>query len=103
MKRCPQCHRLETNEALKFCRVDGTTLVNDSSSIGSEAGTAQLGSPDASEVHTSILPQNTDAHVNRATAPTTVLPPPPAPSTTSELSKTKRRKTAIVIAVIVAA
>ena len=41
MKRCPQCNRVESDESLKFCRADGVTLVNDSSSIGSEAGTAQ--------------------------------------------------------------
>jgi len=23
MKRCPKCDRVETDEALKFCRVDG--------------------------------------------------------------------------------
>ena len=60
MKRCPQCNRIETDESLKFCRADGVMLVSDSSSFNSEAGTAQLGSsPDASEVHTSILPNNT--------------------------------------------
>ena len=26
MKRCPQCNRVETDEALKFCRIDGATL-----------------------------------------------------------------------------
>ena len=103
MKRCPICNRVESDEALKFCRVDGGTLVSDSSSIGDEAGTAQLGSSPASEGHTSILPNRTDANINRATAPTTVLPVQPAVSTTSELSKPKRRKTAIFIAVIVTA
>jgi len=104
MKRCPQCNRVESDESLKFCRADGATLVNDSSSFNSEAGTAQLGSSsDASEVHTSILPQNTVANVNRVTAPTTVLPPQPTPSTTSELSKPNSRLTAIVVAVIVIA
>ena len=44
MKRCPQCNRVETDEALKFCRADGSTLVSDSSSLNSEAGTAQIGS-----------------------------------------------------------
>ena len=29
MKRCPQCHRIETDEALKFCRVDGAVLITD--------------------------------------------------------------------------
>jgi len=98
MKRCPQCNRVETGEALKFCRVDGATLVNESSSLGDEAGTAQLGA-DANEAHTSILPQNTQANVNRATAPTTVLPAR-TPGTTSELKKTKSQRTAIIIALI---
>src|SRR5215831_8666741 len=72
MKRCPQCHRVETDEALKFCRTDGAMLVSDSSSFGRDAGTAQLGSsPDGSEIHTSILPHNTNSTVNRATGPTT--------------------------------
>jgi TolB-like protein/Flp pilus assembly protein TadD len=103
MKRCPQCNRVETDEALKFCRVDGVTLVSDSSSISSEVGTAQLGSsPDVGEVNTSILPNRTDANINRATAPTTVLPTP-ATTTTSELSKAKSRRTTIMIAVIVTA
>jgi eukaryotic-like serine/threonine-protein kinase len=98
MKRCPQCNRVETDEALKFCRVDGATLVSESSSLTDEVGTAQLDA-DANEVHTSILPQNTQTHVNRATGPTTVLPAQP-PSTTSELKKTKSRRTAIIIALI---
>ena len=104
MKRCPQCNRVESDEALKFCRVDGATLVSESSSVGGEAGTAQLGSsPDAGEVHTSMLPHNTNANVRRATGPTSVLPPQPPPSTTRELGKSKRRTTAIVIAVIATA
>src|SRR5215510_2591577 len=102
MKRCPQCNRVEPDEALKFCRVDGATLVDDPSSFGGEAGNAQLGaSPDASEVHTSILPQRTDANINRATGSTTVRPAQPAPSVTRELSKPKRRT--IVVSVLVVA
>jgi hypothetical protein len=27
MKRCPTCNRVETDETLKFCRLDGTLLV----------------------------------------------------------------------------
>src|SRR5688572_32133779 len=100
MKRCPQCHRVETDEALKFCRVDGATLVSDSSGLADEAGTAQLGvSPDASEVHTSILPPpSTSPEINRPTARTTVLPPQLA-ATTGALAKPKRR--GLVIALIV--
>jgi TolB-like protein/Tfp pilus assembly protein PilF len=100
MKRCRQCNRVETDETLKFCRVDGATLVSDSSSLGDETGAAQLAG-DASEVHTSILPHNTQANAGRATGPTTALPAQ-VPPTTGTLVKPKGRKT-IIIAVIVTA
>ncbi len=104
MKRCPQCNRIETDKALKFCRVDGTTLVSDSAAVGSEAGTADLSSPpNASEVHTSILPPNTSANVNRVTSPTTALPAQPTASSTVDPNRPKRRKTTIIITVIVTA
>jgi TolB-like protein len=32
MKRCPQCNRVETDELLKFCRVDGVPLVEHAAS-----------------------------------------------------------------------
>src|SRR5688572_16046731 len=104
MKRCPQCNRAETDEALKFCRNDGATLVNESAGYADEAGTAQLGtSPDASEVHTSILPHTfTSPEINRPTAPTTVLPPPSA-ATTGALAKPNRRKIGIGLVVIATA
>src|SRR5215472_3215889 len=75
MKRCPQCNRVETDEALKFCRADGATLVNDSSSIAQEAGTAKLGSSAPNDDPTTIFPLKTEETVPRHTAPTTVLPP----------------------------
>jgi TolB-like protein/Tfp pilus assembly protein PilF len=102
MKRCPQCNRVETDEALKFCRVDGTTLVTESSGLGEEAGTAQIAG-NASEVHTSILPHRTNANINQPTAPTTVLPVQSAPITTSQLTKSKRRRTGIAIVVVMTA
>src|SRR5262249_39385187 len=81
--------------------VDGATLISDSSSFNGEAGTAQLGSsPEASELHTSILPHHTSANVNRATAPTTVLPAQPAPSVTCEFSKPKRRTFVVSVLVV---
>ena len=56
MKRCPQCNRVETDEALKFCRVDGGTLVSDSGAISGEVGTAKCGSGAlSSEIKTSVL------------------------------------------------
>ncbi|MEK6334749.1 MAG: hypothetical protein AABM67_07360 [Acidobacteriota bacterium] len=94
MKRCPQCHRIETDEALKFCRADGATLVSDSAPIATEAGTAQLAA-DSSEVHTSILPHHTQANAGRATGPTTSLPQP-SMGDTRELSKPRSRKAVLV-------
>src|SRR4030095_2512656 len=40
MKRCPQCNRIETDDALAFCRVDGTRLIADTA--GFEQPTAIL-------------------------------------------------------------
>src|SRR5215471_19123 len=98
MKRCLQCNRVETDEALKFCRVDGAILVGDSSPIGGEAGAAQISSSsDASEVHTSILPHRTDANINRGTAPTSVLPQQQAPTTTSGLNKPRTSRSVYII------
>ena len=102
MKRCPQCNRVETDEALKFCRVDGATLVSDSSSIDQEAGTVKLGSGQVvSDATTGVLPQTTDANFNRATGATTVLPPQSSAGGTTEFrSVTKTRLSAKAIAVI---
>src|SRR2546421_12642662 len=103
MKRCPQCNRVENDDALVFCRVDGTALVSDSSSLDNEARTAQLGSASAAtEVETSILPHATDATMSRGTAPTTVLPAQQPPSTTRELTKPKRDRVAIAIVLLIA-
>ena len=40
MKRCPQCNRLETDDALAFCRIDGTRL--SANTAGFEQPTAIL-------------------------------------------------------------
>jgi TolB-like protein len=103
MKRCPQCNRVETDDALAFCRGDGTALVTDSSSLSAEAGTARLGSASAqTEIETSILPHTTDAVMSRGTAPTTVLPAPQI-GATSERPKPRRQRIALAIVVIVTA
>ena len=94
MKRCPQCSRVETDETLKFCRVDGATLVSESSSFG------ESGSSDASEVHTSILPHNTQATVNRATGPTTSFPAQQSTPITEQLSKKRKPKVLIAAAAV---
>ncbi|HEV8369887.1 MAG TPA: hypothetical protein VGQ39_18170 [Pyrinomonadaceae bacterium] len=77
MKRCPACSRVETDEALGFCRVDGTPLVIEVTLPGTEVGTAKFGRAQT-EIETSLLPHSTDASINRATGPTTVLASPVA-------------------------
>src|SRR6266567_1320727 len=103
MKLCPKCNRVETDDALVFCRADGTALVSDSSPPSSEAGTAKLGTTSAAtEIQTSVLPHTTDAAISRSTAPTTVLHAQPM-VTSGALAKPKRRKIATAIVVIVTA
>ena len=103
MKRCPQCNRVETDDALAFCRADGTALINDSGSVGTEAGTAKFGSaPVSSEIETSVLPHtSTTPEINRPTAPTTVLRASLSPGTSRELSKPKRRGFVLVLILFV--
>jgi hypothetical protein len=99
MKRCPACKRVENDDALVFCRADGTPLVNDSGSVGAEAGTAKFGSARvASEIETGILPQTvTDADMSRATGRTTVLDPQQTIERTRELSRPKRTKVIVYL------
>src|SRR5437660_523128 len=104
MKRCPQCNRVETDDALGFCRADGTALISDSGSFSGDSGTAKFGSGAvSSEIETSILPHTTDAAMNRAMAPTTVLAVQQTVPSTNTLTKPKRRKTGIAIILIVTA
>lgn len=42
MKRCPTCQRTYADEELKFCRADGTALVNDSSTLDEDSSTLML-------------------------------------------------------------
>ena len=76
MKRCPTCNLVETDDALRFCRADGTTLISYSGPIGAEAGTVRLDSaPMSAEIETSILPHtSTTPDISRPTGPTNALP-----------------------------
>ena len=104
MKRCPQCNRVETDESLVYCRTDGTVLISDSGAFSGDVGTAKFGSGGvSSEIETSILPNVTDASINRATAPTTVLQPFQPSSTTRELNKPKRRGLVLAMFALVVA
>jgi TolB-like protein/Tfp pilus assembly protein PilF len=91
MKRCPTCNRVETDDALVFCRADGTALISESGSFSGDANTARFGSaPVSSEIDTSILPHpSTTPEINRATGPTNALPAQ-AQGTTQELGKPRR-------------
>ncbi len=103
MKRCPQCNRVETDDALVFCRADGIALISDSGPANADAGIAKFGSGSvSSEIETSILPHTTDSMMNRSTGPKTVLPQQ-TPSTTRELIKPKRRRAVIVVAFLITA
>jgi TolB-like protein/tetratricopeptide (TPR) repeat protein len=107
MKRCPTCNLVETDDALRFCRADGATLISYSGPIGAtEAGTARFDSGSISrEIETSILPHaSTTPEISRSTGPTTALAAPQTQNTTRELIKPKRRGVAVVaicLAVIV--
>src|SRR6185503_21348247 len=100
MKLCPTCSLVETDDALRFCRADETTLINYSGPIGAEAGTARFNSaPISGETETSILPHtSTTPEIRRSTGPTTALPLPQTQNTTRELTKPKRR--GVVLAMV---
>lgn len=93
MKRCPTCNRIETDDTLAFCRVDGATLVRDS--------IPQHEPTPSSEIETSILPHTTDAQGTRSTGPTRVLPTGPASDTTRRLAKPKRKFIAIAAVALI--
>jgi TolB-like protein/Tfp pilus assembly protein PilF len=104
MKRCPTCDRLEADDALTFCRVDGTPLVRESGTVSEAAGTLKPGSATAAgDTETRILPQPgtgaaTDEALSRNTAPTTVLDARRASSGMRELRRTKSRKVIVIAA-----
>jgi len=110
MKRCPQCNRVETDDELAFCRLDGTSLVNAPRPVSADTGTVKFGSaPTSSEIETGVLPHlSTTPEINRATGPTTVLAATQTPGTTRDLNKPTRRRVVfalvglVVIVIIVA-
>src|SRR5688572_33431399 len=100
MKRCPQCNRIESDDALTYCRTDGTALVREPGAVSESAGTLKFGSaPASSELETSILPQVTDASTNRPTAPTALLPATQSHGTTRALRTSQLRQIVIALGV----
>jgi len=102
MKRCPQCNRVESEETLTFCRVDGTPLVRESGAVSDSVGTVKFGHvPTADETETRILP--TDETLTRPTAPTTGLDARRASGGTQESNKPKSHKGVVIaIAAVIA-
>ena len=98
MKRCPQCHRVEADDTLAFCRTDGVALVNDSGSFDSQ--TATLGSGQvSSEIETSLLPHtSTTPEIHRSTGPTTALAGLQPQGATRQLNKPKLTGVLIALA-----
>jgi len=82
-----------------FCRVDGAPLITDSGSVSGDDATVRFGSsPMATEAGPGVVPQQaTDANVNRATGPTTVLDRQQRIGGTRELSKPKRIKVIVLV------
>ncbi|HSE25404.1 MAG TPA: tetratricopeptide repeat protein [Pyrinomonadaceae bacterium] len=109
MKRCPQCNRLETDDALAFCRIDGSPLNVESQVTKDELGTIRLDSiPVSDEAKTTILtPPNTNESLNAPTAATTVLSSPLSAPLTVQRRKSKLpwilSAVAILITVVLAA
>ncbi len=110
MKRCPQCNRAERDDALTFCRVDGTPLVRESGAVSDSEGTLRFGSAPvvAGETETRILPpagaaSTTDEAITRPTTPTMVLDAQRTTGGTQPLGKVKwRRAGMIAVAAIIA-
>ena len=103
MKRCPTCNRVETDDALVFCRADGTVLVAHSGPFIGDAGTAKFGSAAvSSEIETSILPQTTsDPSLRHATTPTTVLEGKQPIRRTRELARPKVTKPIVLTGAVI--
>jgi len=94
MKRCPQCNRTEADDALTFCRADGTPLVLE------DAGTQRFNSaPAGGETETRILP--TGEGLSRPTAQTTVLGGRQPSGDTRGLRKSRRGVVTAIVMVAV--
>lgn len=99
MKRCPKCNRVETDDALGFCRIDGATLVT-SELPGSETTTVHPGPTAASESETDMLPHYTSPGVSRSTGPTTTFPSQRLASQTRSLSRRTPAKVLLALGAI---
>src|SRR5262249_1504499 len=97
MKRCPQCNRLEPDDTLAFCRVDGSSLLAVTSE---ELGTIRLNSgPHVDEGRTTILPsEHTSDALPKITGTTTSSTP--SQPITRELKKPKKLRLVVLVLVV---
>jgi TolB-like protein/Tfp pilus assembly protein PilF len=98
MKRCPTCQRTYTDETVKFCRVDGVTLVNSSAELSESEATRVLPESRATgEAPTEIL---RDTGEGRLT--TSALKPGPASAAIGASRRSRSgRKLVLIVALAV--
>src|SRR5882762_6679851 len=96
MKRCPTCQRTYTDE-VKFCRVDGVTLVNDSAGLSESEATRVLPESRA----TGEAPTEVFRDTGEAKLTTSALKPGPSVADIGAPGKSaRRRKLALIVTLV---
>ncbi|HVS20979.1 MAG TPA: hypothetical protein VHD88_03985, partial [Pyrinomonadaceae bacterium] len=98
MKRCPTCRRTYTDETVKFCRVDGVTLVNDSAGLSESEATRVLPESRATgEAPTEVLRDTGEGKLTTSA----LKPGPPSAVIGAPRRSMSRRKLALIVALAV--
>ncbi len=98
MKRCPTCQRTYTEETVKFCRVDGVTLVNASAELSESEATRVLPASRA----TGEAPTEVFRNTGEGRPTTSALKPGPSSAAIGAPRKSMSgRKLALIVALIV--
>jgi TolB-like protein/Tfp pilus assembly protein PilF len=98
MKRCPTCQRTYTDETVKFCRVDGVTLVNASAELGESEATRVLPESRATgEAPTEIFRNTGEGKLTTSA----LKPGPPAAAIGAPRRSISSRKLALIITLMV--
>ncbi len=97
MKRCPTCQRTYTDE-VKFCRVDGVTLVNASAELSESEATRVLPESRATgEAPTEVFRDTGEGKLTTSA----LKPGPPLAAIGAPRKSMSRRKLALIVALIV--
>lgn len=102
MKRCPKCNRVEADEQLKFCRLDGAPLVEDSAAAGESSPTRILPSSETAEAQSVNTEGGDSAAATRDFKQERSIAATPPKSFAIRLSQHKTVALVFVAAVIVA-